>query len=196
MTKPLYPPCHLSSWCGVLSGVVLSAVCPYPGSTHKWHVGNQWCHIVCTFWCRNVVFLWDVRFENYPSLQFHNDFIYWQMFRRDVKFWEVYPSNLQKSLAFSIFCHNCYLSCQILSLYCPRNAETKIHDNSIFCHDCYPSCQILSLYCPRNEETKIRDNSIFCHDCYPSCQILSLYCPRNAETKIRDNIFQCTIICP
>jgi len=31
-------------------------------------------------------FSWDVLFENYPSLEFHHDFIYCKMFGRVVKF--------------------------------------------------------------------------------------------------------------
>jgi len=53
------PPLHSSSYLSLcnwlLSGVVSSAFCPYPG-THPCHTYNQWSHIVCAFFCQNVCF--------------------------------------------------------------------------------------------------------------------------------------------
>jgi len=38
------------------------------------------------FDAETFAFFRDVLLENYPSLEFHNDFIYCEMFGRDVKF--------------------------------------------------------------------------------------------------------------
>jgi hypothetical protein len=51
--------------------------------------------IGASFWCRNICFGGgggvDALFENYASLEFHNDFVYFQMFGRVVKFLNVCP---------------------------------------------------------------------------------------------------------
>jgi len=61
---PLLTSSYLSLYNGLLSGVVSSAVCPYPG-THPCHTYNQWSHIVCTFLCQNFCgFFCDELFEN------------------------------------------------------------------------------------------------------------------------------------
>ena len=71
---PLHSSSYLALCHWLLSDVVSSTVCPYPG-THPCHMYNQWSHIVYTFLCQNVwVFFsfWDALFENYPSLEFHS----------------------------------------------------------------------------------------------------------------------------
>ena len=77
---PLLSSSYLSLCHGLLSGVVSSAISPYPG-THPCHMYNQWSHIV-RFYAKTFAFFRAVLFENYPSLEFHSDIVYCQMFRR------------------------------------------------------------------------------------------------------------------
>ena len=57
-------------------------------------------------------FFLDVLLENYPSLEFHSDFIYCQIFGRVVKFLKVRPYNF-KQVSYVPVCH---LFCPVLLL--------------------------------------------------------------------------------
>ena len=66
----------------------------------------------------------DVLFENYPSLEFHSDLVYCQMFRMVVKF-------CKACFVIFIVCYGCHPSCQLHSCYCPRSAETEGCDSIV-----------------------------------------------------------------
>ena len=62
-----------------------AALCLYRGK-HSCHVYPVESHCLNIFMPKRLRFFWMYCLNNNPSLEFHNDFIYFQMFGRVVKF--------------------------------------------------------------------------------------------------------------
>ena len=82
VTKSFYTPCQISHCIVCCCQVLCHPLSVFTFMSYVYPVVTQFEH----FDAETFAFFWYVLLENYPSFEFHNDFIYCQIFGRVLKF--------------------------------------------------------------------------------------------------------------